>query len=72
MNKEQFIASGQAAFGAHFVTEIAKRLNVSDRTVRHWVSGKYSIPATLLPEFIAILIERKTAIENAITELRQQ
>lgn len=66
MEKEIFIAAGEAAFGKHFVTEMANRLSVSDRTVRHWISGKYALPATIGADVQQVLRSRMTEINEAI------
>lgn len=66
MEKETFIAAGEAAFGKHFVTEMAERLSVTDRTVRRWVSGQNKIPAALSADVTRILLERKEQIIEAI------
>ena len=66
MDKETFIQARQAAFGRHFVTEMAERLSVKDRTVRHWVNGRYSLPSTIATEVLAFLQERIAEINAAI------
>lgn len=66
MEIQQFIAAGEAAFGKHFVTEMANRLSVSDRTVRHWVNGKYALPATIGADVHQVLQSRVNEITEAI------
>ncbi|EPJ3296516.1 hypothetical protein VNI85_22290 [Klebsiella variicola] len=66
MNIEAFIAAGKAAFGNHFVTEMAERLSVSDRTVRHWVTGKYALPSTIGADVQRVLHSRITEINEAL------
>ena len=36
--------SGEAIYGAHWQTPLAKRLGVSDRTVRRWLAGDSPTP----------------------------
>ena len=66
MTREEFIAAGNAAFGHHFVTEMAERLSVSDRTVRNWVAGKYAIPDGIAADVREILASRMRNIERVI------
>lgn len=66
MNIEAFIAAGKAAFGNHFVTEMAERLSVSDRTVRHWVTGKHALPSTIGADVQRVLQSRITEINEAL------
>lgn len=66
MNIENFIAAGKSAFGNHFVTEMAERLSVSDRTVRNWVTGKYALPSTIGADVQRVLHSRITEINEAI------
>ncbi|WP_312738311.1 hypothetical protein [Atlantibacter hermannii] len=67
MKKEQLIEIGTALFGKHFVTELAQRLGVSDRTVRHWIAEKYNIPAGVYLALLSIVNERMNEI-NLISE----
>lgn len=66
MDREKFIAVSKAAFGDRWQTEMANALGVSSRSVRNWVSGKYSLPATLASDIKAILERRKSQLEEAI------
>jgi hypothetical protein len=66
MTKEQLTASGIAAFGPRWQTDIADALGVSDRTVRNWVSGKYQIPSTVSADIVLMLKRRRNEIDEAI------
>jgi hypothetical protein len=70
MKKEVFAAVGNAAYGQNFVTPTSDFLGVSDRTVRHWLAGKYNIPA-MEKELIAMLEMRKREIDQAISLLKE-
>ena len=37
---ELIVRAGQVLYGARWKTDLAEALNVSDRTVDYWVSGK--------------------------------
>ena len=45
MNKELLIKTGEAAFGANWQTDLAKKLEVSARSIRYWVSGERQVPS---------------------------
>ena len=51
--------------------DVADRLGVSDRTVRHWLAGRYAIPVGVADEVrawlthAASLVERSAAVASA-------
>ena len=57
--------------------DVADRLGVSDRTVRHWLAGRYAIPVGVADEvrawldYAANLVERSAAVsgESEILEV---
>ena len=57
--------------------DVADRLGVSDRTVRHWLAGRYAIPVGVADEvrawltYAASLVERSAAVSggSAILEV---
>lgn len=69
MNKELLIKTGEAAFGINWQTDLAKRLGVSARSVRYWVSGERQVP-NLNAELVILLNERKAKIDSVINELK--
>lgn len=42
--------AGEALYGPLWQSELARALEVSDRTVRRWAAGDASIPAGVWPE----------------------
>ena len=64
MDREIFITICRAAYGENFATPISRELNVTDRSVRRWVSGQYAIP-DIGDELIQILERRAREIEDA-------
>ena len=69
MNKELLIKTGEAAFGANWQTDLAKKLEVSARSIRYWVSGERQVP-NLNNELVVLLNERKAKIDSVISELK--
>lgn len=55
--------AGEALYGASsWQSEIARALKVSDRTVRRWVAGEFSIPEGISADLRAILKARGAAL----------
>ena len=69
MNKELLIKTGEAAFGANWQTDLAKRLDISARSVRYWLSDERQMP-NLNNELVVLLNERKAKIDSVINELK--
>lgn len=65
-NINKLIAAGKAAFGERWQTDMSRALGVSDRTVRHWLSGKYQMPPLIFSDITKVLEERKALIEEVI------
>lgn len=60
---------GKAAFGDRWQTDISKALNVSDRTIRRWISGKSGVPVGTCADLHKLLIQKKAEIDSAIAAL---
>lgn len=54
MTPETLIAYGEAIFGSRWQTELARKLRVSDRTMRRWKAGKHEIPENVATEIVAL------------------
>ena len=68
MNKELLVQVGEAAFGANWQTDLAKKLEVSARSIRYWVSGERQAP-NIEKELISVLENRKSEIDSSIKTL---
>lgn len=66
-NLEKMIAVGKAVYGDNWQSPISRSLNISDRTIRNFISGKSRIPADMSARLLFAmeleLIKIKTAIE---------
>jgi len=62
---------GEAAWGSHWMTDMASALSVGDRTMRHWTSdtGAQDIPADLEDELRDALLERVRVIQDMVLQL---
>ena len=59
MSPEFLIEVGEALYGPQWQSELARRLNVSDRAMRHWVAGSRKIPPGIATD-LSILVEHNT------------
>lgn len=65
-NINKLIAAGKAAFGERWQTDMSHAIGVSDRTIRHWLSGKYQLPPLIFSDIAKVLESRKLLIEEAL------
>lgn len=54
--------SGEALYGARWQSELARDLRVTDRTMRRWANGEFSIPQAVSADLRAILKARGAAL----------
>ena len=59
MNRDLFIRAGEAICGPLWQREIARRLGVSERSVRYWIAGR-PIPAGVWAD-LRVLAEAQRA-----------
>jgi plasmid maintenance system antidote protein VapI len=71
MNKDLLIETGQALYGEQWQSELARTLDVSDRTVRRWLDGSRGIPADLPLRLVPILEERVATLRERLKELKR-
>lgn len=62
MNPELLRESGEALFGPQWQAELARTLDVADRTIRRWVSGEFNIPESVGGELKRLLKDHGLAI----------
>ena len=60
---------GRAMYGDQWQTPLSRDLDVSDRTVRHWLSGRNAMPATLRADLLTLLDDREAALDELSREL---
>jgi hypothetical protein len=54
--------AGEALYGPRWQSDLARDLNVTDRTVRRWIAGDVPIPHSLWTELRALLKARGLAL----------
>jgi rRNA-processing protein FCF1 len=62
MTPELLREVGEALYGARWQSELARELDVTDRTMRRWAAGEFSIPEAVSAELRGILRERGMAL----------
>lgn len=61
-------AAGEALYGARWQSELARDLNIADRTMRRWIADPHELPSPVWGEIEKLLIDRSVTIDR----LRQQ
>ncbi len=64
--------AGEALYGPRWQSELARAINVSDRTMRRWVAEPYEIPSTVWDEIGALLGRRRAEIDAVQAEIRSR
>ncbi len=63
--------AGEALWGSRWQTEMARALDISERTVRRWASGDYPPPPGVWSDLAGIAGERHGALAHLSRELRR-
>ena len=67
LTKEDLVKYGTALFGAQFQTDLAKALDVNDRTMRRWLSGESPVPEKVGND-LGVLVKVKFELLNELTQ----
>ena len=62
--------AGEALYGPRWQSDIARDLEVSDRTVRRWLSGAEDLPPGVAMDLWRICLDRVTALDDVIGRLK--
>lgn len=65
------VDTGEALYGPHWQSALARDLGVSDRTVRRWVSGVVEVPAGLWLDLLRVSQERAQKLDNLVERLHE-
>jgi len=60
---------GEALYGPRWQSEVARDLEVSDRTVRRWVDGSYDVPDGVYLDLIRLCQERSAELDELVEML---
>lgn len=64
--------AGEALYGPHWQSELARQLGVNDRTVRRWVSGATDTPPGISVDLLRLCTERAQEIDVVIDRLKRE
>jgi hypothetical protein len=67
MTSDELATAGRALYGDRWQTSLAHDLHVSDRTMRRWLTGEFPIPAGVVTELRAVLVERLNTIGGMVS-----
>lgn len=62
--------TGAALYGPRWQTELARALDVSDRTMRRWASGTDNPPDGIAIDLLRLCTERAADIDDLIERLK--
>lgn len=62
MSSELLKEAGEALYGPRFQTDLARDLNVSDRTMRRWVAGETTPSKQVMGDVLILLNNRRKAM----------
>lgn len=62
--------AGEALYGPRWQTDLARDLDVSDRTIRRWTAGADDMPAGVALDLLRLVMERAQALDDIEQRLR--
>ena len=65
------VEAGEALYGPRWQSELARDLEVSDRTMRRWVAGTTDVPAGLYIDLLRLTQERAAQLDALADRLRE-
>jgi hypothetical protein len=71
MSADLLQRAGEALYGLRWQSELARDLDVADRTVRRWLAGETPIPDGVAINLIQLCLDRAEALDALIADLRQ-
>lgn len=64
--------TGEALYGPRWQADLARDLDVSDRTIRAWVSGAAEPPQGVYVDLLRLVVERAADLEDVEQVLRER
>lgn len=62
--------AGQALYGPHWQSELARSLEVDRRTVSRWVAGVHGVPAGVYVDLLRLTHERAAALNDIADRIK--
>ena len=69
MNPSLLREAGESLYGVRWQSDLARDLNVADRTVRRWLDGSYPVPDGIWAELKNLLHDRRDALASVLRKL---
>lgn len=63
--------AGEALYGPRWQSDLARDLDVSDRTMRRWAAGTSDVPAGLYTDLLRLTQERAAKLDALAPRLRE-
>jgi hypothetical protein len=63
--------TGEALYGPRWQSELARDLDVSDRTIRRWVAGSDDVPEGVYLDLLRLITERADVLDRLEAKLRR-
>lgn len=64
--------AGEVLYGPRWQSELARALGVTDRTVRRWDAGEFSIPPEVVDQLRRLLMVQQQAAGRVLKKLNQK
>lgn len=65
------VECGEALYGPRWQSDLARDLDVSDRTVRRWAAGTTDVPPGVYVDLLRLTQERAAALDALAPRLRE-
>lgn len=62
--------AGEALYGPRWQSELARELQVSDRTVRRWAAGATDVPSGVYLDLLRLVEERAADLDLLVEPLK--
>lgn len=71
MTLDLLTKAGEALYGPRWQSELARDLDVDDRTMRRWVAGDSPVPSGVAVDLLRLLTERASDIDDLIPKIKR-
>lgn len=65
------VEAGEALYGPRWQSELARDLEVSDRTMRRWAAGTHDVPQGLYTDLLRLTAERVAKLDELAGRLAE-
>ena len=72
MNAQTFTTAGQTLFGSVWQRELARTLELNERSIRYYAAGTRAIPETIQPRLVALLTAKAQICATLANKLERK